>query len=170
MTRLYAALVGFGMFVSGAALAQEGEAAASAPTTPVEKPSADAVKSFWSYYFKGQGQGVVLADVKLCLEVAKDGDNKSECVKEVPAEGVKAGTVVSVWQAYLLPKDDKVEDITVQLKLGDQIRETKDVKVSGASIRTRTWTGFRIPKAGEWTLDITRGGETLKSLKVTATK
>lgn len=170
MIRLHAALVGLGMLASGAALAQEGEAAAAAPSAPVEKPSPEAVKAFWNFYFKGKGQGVVLADVKLCLEVAKEGDNKSECVKDVPAEGVKAGTVVNVWQAYLVPKDDAVEDITLQLKLGDQVRETKDVKVNGASIRYRSWNAFRIPKAGTWTIDIVRGGETLKSLQLVATK
>jgi hypothetical protein len=171
MNRLYAALAGLGIIASGAALAQEGNAAAeAAPSTPVEKPSAEAVKSFWSFYFKGKGQGVVLADAKLCLEVAKEGDNKSECVKEVPAEGVKAGTVVNVWQAYLVPQGDNVEDITIRLKLGDEVRETKDVKVNGASIRYRSWNAVRIPKPGNWTVDILRGGETLKSMSLVATK
>ncbi|HEU4759171.1 MAG TPA: hypothetical protein VFT91_04225 [Dehalococcoidia bacterium] len=158
--------------VSGAALAADPAPAAPPAETPaaapVEKPSADCVKSFWNFYFNGKGQGLVLAEAKLCLEVAKDGPNKSECIKEVPAEGVKPGTMINVWQAYLVPNGDTIEDMSIQLKLGDQIRETKDVKVNGASIRWRSWNAFRIPKAGTWTINILRGSETLKSLQLTA--
>jgi len=145
--------------------ADQGAAPAAAP---MEKPSPECVKSFWNFWLNGKGQGLVLADAKLCLDVAKDGPQKFECTKEVPAEGVKKGDMINVWQAYLVPQNDAVEDISIQLKLGDQVRETKDVKVNGASIRSRSWNAFRIPKAGKWTITITRGSETLKSMEVTA--
>jgi hypothetical protein len=154
--------------VSGAATAQDNPAPEAAQAAPVEKPSPDAVKTFWNFYLNGKGQGVVLGDAKLCLEVAKDGPNKSDCSKEVPAEGVKPGTMVYVWQAYLVPSGDTVEDITIQLKLGDQVRETKDVKPNGGSIRYRSWTALRIPKAGKWTITIMKGAETLKTLETVA--
>ena len=112
----------------------------------------------------------MLGDAKLCLEVAKAGENKFECIQEVPAEGVKAGTYVSVWQAYLLPQGDVIEDVMIQLKQGDVVRETKDVKLKGEGLRTRSWNGFRIPKPGSWTITILRGSETLKSFTVNAFK
>lgn len=165
-TSLAAALA---LAVSGAAFAQDpAPAGEAAPAAPVEKPSPDAVKAFWNFYFNGKGQGLVLGDAKLCLEVAKEGPNKSDCSKEVPAEGVKPGTMINVWQAYLVPSGDTIEDISIQLKLGDQIRETKDVKANGGSIRYRSWNAFRIPKAGKWTLSIMRGSETLKTMEVVA--
>ncbi len=157
--------------VSGAALAADPAPPAdqgAAPATPVEKPTPEGVRAFWNFYFNGKGQGLVLADAKLCLEVAKDGPNKFECSKEVGAEGVKPGTIINVWQSYLVPSGDTIEDMSIQLKLGDQIRETKDVKVNGASIRSRSWNAIRIPKAGKWTINIMRGSETLKSLELTA--
>jgi hypothetical protein len=173
--RILAAAATVSMVLAGTAFAADpAEAApapadaAAAPAMPVEKPTPEGVRAFWNFYFNGKGQGLVLADAKLCLEVAKDGPQKSECVKEVPAEGVKPGTMVNVWQAYLVPSGDQIEDMSIQLKLGDQIRETKDVKINGSSIRWRSWNAFRIPKAGKWTLTIMRGSETLKSLELTA--
>ena len=84
--------------------------------TPVNKPGADAVRDTWDYFYKGQGQGPVLVEAKLCTEVGKDGANKYECTAEVdPAAGVKANTPnLVLWQAYLVPQGDSIEDIMVQ--------------------------------------------------------
>lgn len=139
------------------------------PAVALAAPTAEEVKKVWDFYFKGQGQGLVLVEAIPCLEVAKDGEQKSECVKEVPAEGVKAGTTIFIWQAYVLPSKDVVEDVSIQVKLGDQVRETKDVsKLEGSSIRTRTWTGVTLKKAGNYTFLIQRGGDTLKTISVVA--
>ncbi len=154
------AVVAFG----GVAMAQD-EAAAPA-REPVKAPSADAVKSTWDYFYKGQTQGPVLVEAKLCTEVAKEGPNKFECATEVPAEGVKANTTVMVWQSYLVPQGDTVDDIMVQTKLGNVVRETKDVKIKGEGWRARQWTGVRLNKAGDWTVNIMRGDQVLKTISV----
>jgi hypothetical protein len=153
--------------VSPVALAQD-EAPAAAPTdTQVSKPSADSVKSTWEYFYKGQGQGPVLVEAKLCTEVAKDGPNKFECIAEVnPSEGVKANSSVMLWQAYLVPQGDTIEDLMVQVKQGNTVRETKDVKVKGEGWRARQWTGVRLNKPGSWTVSVVRGDETLKEIQV----
>lgn len=154
------AVVAFG----GMAMAQD---AAPAPAQePVKAPSADAVKSTWEYFYKAQGQGPVLVDAKLCTEVAKDGPNKFECTAEVGPEGVKANTTVNVWQSYLVPQGDAIDDLMVQVKQGNVVRETKDVKIKGEGWRTRQWTGVRLSKPGEWTITIMRGDQELKSIKV----
>ena len=154
------AVVAFG----GVAMAQD-EAAAPAHE-PVKVPSADAVKSTWEYFYKGQGQGPVLVDAKLCTEVAKDGPNKFECTAEVAPEGVKANTTVMVWQSYLVPQGDTVEDLMVQTKLGNVVRETKDVKIKGEGWRSRQWTGVNLNKPGNWTISVIRGDQTLKEIQV----
>ena len=56
----------------------------------------------------------------------------------------------------------------MQLKQGNTVRETKDVKVKGEAWRTRTWTGVRIAKPGEWTISVMRGEQLLKEVKLTA--
>jgi hypothetical protein len=153
--------------LSPVALAQDAAPAEAPAGAPINKPSADAVKSTWEYFYKGQGQGPVLVEAKLCTEVAKDGPNKFECTAEVnPSEGIKAGTTVMLWQAYLVPQGDAIEDLMVQTKQGTTVRETKDVKVKGEGWRARQWTGVRLNKPGNWTVSVMRGDETLKEIQV----
>ncbi|RKG90819.1 hypothetical protein [Corallococcus terminator] len=141
------------------------EAAAPAAET-VKAPSADAVRDTWNFFYKGQGQGPVLVEAKLCTEVAKDGPNKYECTAEVAPEGIKAGTSVMLWQSYLVPQGDSVDDISVQVKQGATVRETKDVKVKGEGWRARQWTGVKLSKPGAWTVVILRGDQVLKEVPV----
>jgi hypothetical protein len=150
--------------MSSLAMAQD---AAEAPAKePAKVPSADAIRDTWNYFYKGQGQGPVLVEAKLCTEVAKEGANKFECTAEVGAEGIKAGTTVMLWQAYLVPQGDSIEDIMVQTKQGNVVRETKDVKVKGDGWRARQWTGVRLNKPGNWTVVVMRGDQVLKEVQV----
>ena len=158
-----------GMAVGGGAMAQEAAPPAlpaPPPHEPQKAPPADAVRDTWNYYYKGQGQGPVLVDARLCTEVGKEGANKFECTAEVPPEGVKANSNIMVWQAYLVPQNDSVEDLMVQVKQGNVVRETKDVKVKGEGWRARQWTGIRLSKAGDWSVSIMRGDQVLKTLNV----
>ncbi|WP_257457431.1 inclusion body family protein [Archangium lipolyticum] len=155
------AVVAFG----GVAMAQD-QAAEAPAREPVKAPSGDAVKTTWDYFYKGQGQGPVLVEAKLCTEVAKDGPNKFECITEVAPEGVKANTSVMVWQSYLVPQGDSIEDLMVQVKQGNVVRETKDVKVKGDGWRARQWTGVRLSKPGDWSVVIMRGEQVLKTFNV----
>jgi hypothetical protein len=132
-----------------------------------EAPTAEQVKAVWEFYEKGKGQGLVLGDAKLCTDVAKTGDMKAECTVEVTDAGVKPGTLVYVWQAYVVPKGDEISDVTIVVKQGETIRETKDVAtLKGDAWRVRTWQGISLRKAGTWTINIQRGDKTLKSFNV----
>jgi hypothetical protein len=153
--------------LSPLALAQDAEPAAAPTGAPVAKPGAEGVKGTWDYFYRGQGQGPILVEAKLCTEVAKEGANKFECTAEVnPADGVKANTSVMLWQAYLVPQGDTYEDIQVQVKQGATVRETKDVKIKGDGWRARQWTGVRLNKPGSWTVSVIRGDQTLKEIQV----
>ncbi len=151
--------------LSSVALAQD---EAAAPAATVTKPDAASVKATWDYFYRGQTQGPILVEAKLCTEVAKDGPNKFECTTEVDtAAGLKAGTKgVVLWQAYLAPQNDSYEDIQVQIKQGTTVRETKDVKIKGEGWRARQWTGVNLNKPGSWTVSIIRGDQTLKEIQV----
>ena len=133
---------------------------------PAARPSPEAVKATWDYYYGGQGQGPVLVEARLCLEVGREGAQKYECLKEVPADGVKAGTPVMLWQSYLLPQGEQVDDLVVQVKLGGTVRETKDVVLKGEGWRARQWTGVRFTKAGSWSVSVLRGEQVLRTLEV----
>lgn len=153
------------------ALAQDAESgAAEAPVVQqVKAPSAEAVKETWNYFYNGQGNGPVLVDAKLCTEVDKaKGPTQFECIAAVdPSQGIKANAKgLMLWQAYLVPQGDTVEDLMVQVKHGDVVRETKDVKVSGQGWRARQWTGVRLNKPGNWTVSVLRGEQVLKSIDI----
>jgi hypothetical protein len=154
--------------LSSLALAQDAATeAAAAPSTPVNKPTAEAVKDTWNYYLKGQGNGPILVEAKLCTEVAKEGPNKFDCTVEVdPVAGIKSGTTVMLWQAYLVPQGDAIEDLMVQTKQGNTVRATKDVKVKGDGWRARQWTGVSLNKPGNWTVSVLRGDQVLKEIQV----
>ncbi|MBF5043531.1 hypothetical protein FGE12_14120 [Aggregicoccus sp. 17bor-14] len=141
-------------------------ALAQAPAAPVSKPSPEAVKSTWDYFYKAQGQGPLLVDLKLCSEVAKEGPNRFECTQEVAPDAVKAGSTVMVWQSYLVPQGDSVEDLMVQVKQGTTVRETKDLKLKGEGWRARQWVGVRFPKPGSWSVTVLRGDQVLRTLDV----
>lgn len=144
-----------------AALLSTSASAFAAPPKPEE------VKAVWDFFEHGKGQGPVLGEAKLCTEIGKSGDTKSECTQEVGPDGVKAGTVVYVWQAYMLPKDEEVNDLSIQVKQGDTVRETKDVAVvKGTYWRERTWSGITLRKPGNWTINVMRGPTVLKSFSV----
>ncbi|NOK07654.1 hypothetical protein [Corallococcus exercitus] len=152
--------------VLGVASVAGAQEAAAPAAESVKAPSADAVRDTWNYFYKGQGQGPVLVEAKLCTEVAKEGPNKFECTAEVGPEGVKAGTSVMLWQSYLVPQGDSIDDLTVQVKQGNTVRETKDVKVKGDGWRARQWTGVKLAKPGSWTVVVMRGDQVLKEVPV----
>lgn len=156
------AVVAFG----GVAMAQDAAPEAAPAQAPVKAPSADAVKSTWEYFYRGQGQGPVLVDAKLCTKVdtEKDSPTQFECVAELDPENIKANSTVYVWQTYLIPQGDLIEDLMVQFKQGNTVRETKDVKpAKSTGWRTRQWVTARVGKAGDWSINILRGDQVLKT-------
>ena len=108
------------------------------------KPTPEAAMSFLNFYYKGQGQGVVLADVKVCTEV-----KENECIDTMAVDSLKNETQYYLWMLYFVPKGDQVKDIIIQFNQGGITRFTRVVSVSG-SIRYRTWKSFTLNKQGEW--------------------
>jgi hypothetical protein len=135
----------------------------------VAQPAPDQVKAVWDHFQKGQGKGPVLGDAVLCKTVEqKNKDTKFECAEPMGDSATK-GDTVNVWVAFLVPKDEAIETVTVQALLDGQVRETKDLKLKGESMRTRTWTAFTLKKAGKWEFKIMDGDKALKTLSINAT-
>ena len=131
-----------------------------------EPPTSDEARKVFDFMEKGQGQGVVLVDAKLCNEIPKKGDHAAECTEELTTE-VPAGAKVDVWMSYLVPKGDTVTDVSVQIKEDGKVRETKDFdKLEGKGYLQRTWTAFTPKKAGTWSAVIVRGDKELKALTI----
>lgn len=116
-------------------------------------PSSAEAKKVLDYYYKGQGQGVVLAASMLCSEIEKEGDNKNNCVDEVNPSTLQTGQKLNLWMAFLVPNGDPAQNIIIQFEHNGIARMVKNVKVSG-SIRYRTWRKVSFSKTGSWTVKI----------------
>jgi hypothetical protein len=161
MRKLIQSLVLASLAVSSAAFADD----AAAPA-----PSADEVKKYQAFVEHGPADGFVLVDAKLCGEIPQKGDNAYKCTEELPAE-VPAGSKVNIWLEYLMPKNAKTNDgeLSVQIKEGDKVRETKDIKgQEGKGWIGHTWTAFTPKKPGNWKAVLMRGDKELKSLSINA--
>ena len=132
----------------------------------IAQPAPEQIKAVWDYHLKGQGKGPILVDAILCKTVEqKAADTKFECAEPL-GESVPKDTLVNVWLAFLLPKGDAVESVVVQAVLDGQVRETKDLKLKGETIRTRTWTAFSLRKAGNWEFRVMDKDKVLKTLSI----
>ena len=129
------------------------------------KLTPDAAKAFLDFYYNGHGQGVVLADLKICSAV-----EDFECTHQVSFNAVKKDSSYFIWMVYVVPKDDEVDDILVQFNHGGITRSTRDVSVKG-SIRYRTWGSFTLNRAGSWEIKVLQDKgeevETLRTVPVT---
>ena len=129
------------------------------------KPTPEAAMSFLNFYYEGQGQGVVLADVKVCTQV-----EQNDCVGNKEFNSLIKGIQYYLWMLYVVPKDDEIDDIIIQFNQRGLTRFTREVSVSG-SIRFRTWRLFTLHHAGEWEVKVLHDKgtevETLRTLTLT---
>lgn len=110
------------------------------------KPSAEAAKSFLDFYYKGQGQGVVLADMKVCTDVAE-----AECTETLDPSLLLVGMKYKIWMVYVVPDGDEVDTLSLQFSKDGETKFTRDLSVKG-SIRYRTWRSFNPNAPGIWTV------------------
>ena len=126
--------------------------------------TSDAAKSFIDFYYNGQGQGVVLADIKLCNEIVEN-----ECSGEVSPVALQQGETYMLWMMYVVPQGDAVEDIIVQYNSGGITRKSGQVSVKG-SVRYRTWKPFTPNRAGNWDIVVLHDkGDDVQTLKTITT-
>lgn len=150
------------LFASSLAFAQDAGTTAPPPPTP----SAQEIKKVVEYYMNGAAGGPVLVEFKPCTKVDSDKASATwnECIEPVSGDVTK-GKTVSAWMMWFVPKGSKFDDVTVQLLLDGNVRETKDVPLSD-SMRSRTWKSFNLSKPGKWTFKIVRGGNELAKADV----
>lgn len=117
------------------------------------KPTPSEVKKVLDYYYTGKGIGPVLADLKFCRDIEREGDQKNECAGEIGAGPVAKGDSVYVWMAYMVPSGEEAQNIIAQFDNGGITRMVKNLQVTG-SLRFRTWLKVTLDKAGPWKVSI----------------
>ena len=153
------------IFIAGIASPALGqEAAASAPTAP----SPDEIKRVSAYYYGGKELGPILVDLKPCTKVdsEKESATKSECLESVSAP-VKKNTTIQAWMLWMVPDGGNYDDVRVQFLHNGEVRSTKDVKLTGPAMRSRTWPAITVNKPGKWEIKVMRGDKELGKSEVT---
>ena len=69
------------------------------------KPTPESTLSVLNFYFNGQGQGVILADMKVCETI-----EENECVENIPANALKKDEQYMIWMMYVVPRGDEALD------------------------------------------------------------
>ena len=127
---------------------------------PVLTP--DAAKSFIDFYFNGQGQGAVLADLQICTEIVEN-----ECSDPVSPLALEMGVRYNAWMMFVVPQGDEIDDIIVQFNHAGITRVTRELSIKG-SIRYRTWRAFTPNRAGNWEIVVLQdAGTEVRTIKTT---
>jgi hypothetical protein len=148
-------LVAAGLFVP---LAARGQATAA--------PSPEEVKKVADYYNTGKDAGPILAEIKPCLKVdaTKGSATFLDCVEPVTGK-VKKGVLVNAWMSFLVPKDAKYEDLSLQWLLDGTVRTTQDLTLKFPGTSARTYMATTANKPGKWEVKVLRDGKELGSAK-----
>ncbi len=117
------------------------------------KPSPEVVKQVVDFYFHGQEQGVVLADVKLCDNVYTKGEQNNECMVERADTTLARGEETNVWILFMVPNKVEPQSILVQLNHKGMTMSVQRAKVASA-VRYRIWKKVRPDRAGVWSVKI----------------
>ncbi len=143
------------------------------PALSQAKPTPDQVKSVIDFYFNGQDQGVLLADVKLCDEIYAEGDQKNECMEIRNTTSLKKGEETNLWMMFMVPSDVDPQNIMVQFNYGGVTMSVRKTAIS-SSLRYRTWKKIKLDRTGEWDVKILHDKgddlELLKEMKLTVTE
>ena len=96
-------------------------------------PTPEAARQFIDYYLNGQNESILLADMKICRDVAEN-----ECVDNVEPDMLEQGTSYMIWCLFVVPGTDREENLIIQFNHNGITRMTRELTVS-SSIRWRTW-------------------------------
>ncbi|HXH73013.1 MAG TPA: hypothetical protein VNI58_09400 [Mariprofundaceae bacterium] len=111
-------------------------------------PSADTVRQVMSYY--RDGNTVILVEAKLCKEIGKEGDTKSECVDEITDGKVKKGDKAYVWLNFFVPGENTdTRNVLIQFSSKGMVLQSNQVHMKQTT-RYRTWYLLPTGKDGDW--------------------
>ena len=112
------------------------------------KPSSNAAKSVIDFYFNGQGNGVVLADIQICIEVI---DN--ECQNPINPAMLQVDTAYKIWMMFIVPQGESIDTLSIQFFREGNLAYSRELAVRGA-LRYRTWRAFTPTEPGRWEIRV----------------
>lgn len=125
-------------------------------------PSPEELKKVIDYYNNGKDAGPILAEIKPCITVdtKKGSPTQWDCTEPVSGK-VKKGTPVNAWMNFLVPKEAKYEDLSVQWSVDGVVRTTQDLSLKNSAVGARTYLVSTINKPGKWEIKVLQGTKEL---------
>lgn len=124
-------------------------------TTNAEAPPSSEADRVINYYYSNAAIPVLM-EFKLCSGVHDEGPNQHNCMEELDANAIEAGSEVHIWMKFLVPRD-ATPSILTQLNHDGITRRTFNRDLSGA-IRYRTWHTARFDNTGSWEIVVLNEG------------
>ena len=124
----------------------------TAIVSAAEKPTSKETARVINYYHNGMGNGAILMESKLCMDVNKDEPNKNECNEIIPGNKVNQGDEVFLWLNFLIPAGDEAS-VLVGYSRDNVTRNTQHLKLPGAT-RFRTWKRIPTNQIGDWKVTV----------------
>ncbi len=118
----------------------------------MEKPSSKEAAKVINYYHNGVGNGAILMECKLCVDVNSEEPDKNECGQVITNNKVNQGDEVFIWMNFLVPAGDEAA-VLVGYTRNNVTRNTQHITLPGAT-RFRTWKRIPTNQVGEWTVNI----------------
>lgn len=121
-------------------------------------PTPDAIMQVYKYQTGKGSPDPVLVKLEPCLTVdtKKGSETRYDCTEPVTGP-VKKGAKVNAWMWWAMPKGQTNDDVTVQFLHNGMVRQTTDVSLKVASLRSRTFRSVRATKRGEWEIVVRVG-------------
>ncbi len=118
----------------------------------LEKPTSKETLRVINYYHSGVGNGAILMESKLCMDINKEDPDKNECGQVITDNKVNQGDEVFIWMNFLVPAGDEAAVLVGYTR--DKItRNTQHLSLPGAT-RFRTWKRIPTNQVGEWKVNI----------------
>lgn len=130
------------------------------PMDVMAAPTSKMVKEVVDYFYKGQADGPILTDAKICRTV-----KSLNCEEPADPKAFAAGEPARIWMQFFVPKGATYDDIIVEYKYEGVPRNLASHKVEG-SIRYRMVDSYKLNKIGKWTITIKKGLTVLKAFDV----
>lgn len=129
------------------------------------KPTPEDVQQVINFYYNGQAQGVVLADVKVCDDIYTQGPQKNECMAQREHDTLIEGESTHVWMMFMVPSGMDPQKIMLQLNHRGMTMAVRQSKIT-TGIRYRTWEKIKPDRTGKWSVKIFHDkGEDLELIK-----
>ncbi len=117
------------------------------------EPTGHEIQKVLDFYYADPPGSPILVEIRVCEDVATQGELKNECQKTLSPQAIEVGKAGYLWINFMVPKGADKAKILIQFDHDGVTRLTRHVDLAGA-IRFRTWKKFSLDRPGKWSVKV----------------